>query len=428
MKRALILGYGNSGQAAAQLLKEEGYEVYILDDKDMEIIDYKMISYQKLRSELPIFNLIVRSPGIKATSAIYQLAQMLTIDLISEIELGYRYLKTHDVKIIAVTGTNGKTTLVTLLEALLKSFDADVHALGNIGMPLCAQIKSIKNGAILILEVSSFQLEDIKTFHPHIAVFTNIAPNHLDHVISYAFYRASKSRLLMNMDQKDHVFYNNESIDLIKDNLELNYINIDEDVLDIQRGDDGFYLKKSLLIKNSDINLRGKHNLNHVLVALNICHMLNFQLDSCAEVLKKFHGVNFRMEPIGKKGNFHVINDGKSTTVAATQAALEAFTDLPRVIILGGISKSGSFDKLKIRPDDIVYLYGQDETLIRRELKTGECLHKLEKIIEKIKKRQKEEKYLIFSPGCASFDQFKNYIERSQFFNRLVEDLNHVPK
>ena len=205
--KILILGFSKSGRASYELLKDNN-QVYIYDKKKLKVDNY--YSFTKLKKELPFFDLVIRSPGIKQTSKVYQLALILSKKMISEVELGLSYIKNNI--IIGVTGSNGKTTLVNILYHLLKD-KYTVHKLGNIGTPLTSKIKEIKKGDIVILELSSFQLENTSLKFIDYGIITNISSNHLDSVFSKEIYVASKLKLInlsKNIYLPQEVYKNNK--------------------------------------------------------------------------------------------------------------------------------------------------------------------------------------------------------------------------
>lgn len=425
MRKVLIVGYGISGKNAAKLLEQDQYEVYVLDDQSKEEIPYKRISYRELKKKLLIFDLAIRSPGIKATSSLYKMIKIFAKEVISEIELGFRYLQKKNVKFVAVTGTNGKTTLVNLIYELVKSNYNYTYLRGNVGVPLTYDIKKIPINSIVIVEVSSFQLEDIVHFHPQISVFTNLAPNHLDHVISYGFYKASKKRMLINLNRHNYVFYSNESLELIDANILAKKINIDCDATRVTIKDDEIHVDGRKTISLKSFKLKGDHNIRHLKTALNVAFTLFPYFKLNPNILNNFAGIQYRMEELGEYGRYKVINDGKSTNVAATIATLETYKDLPRTLILGGIDKSGTFNKIVLNHDDEVFTYGKHGQDIILQMKCGKYFPTLLEIIQYLSK-QKSHGYLIFSPGCSSFDQFDNYIKRSEYFAKIVEELKNV--
>lgn len=390
--KILILGFSRSGKGAYELLKSDN-ECYIYDKKHLELSNY--YSYDKLRKELPFFDLIVRSPGIKITSKVYQLCLQLTNNMISEIELGLRYLK--DNFIIGVTGSNGKTTLVKMIYSILKT-KYNSHLLGNVGDSLTCNLNKIKKGDIVILELSSFQLENIYSNSFNIGVITNISDNHFDSVFSKESYIASKLKL----------FYLSNKCYLNDDSLK--YIKPQQNVIKIES-------LKNLV--NTNLN---KYNQIYWNIACNIAKELNIEEDVIESVKEKFIMEPFRMQKVYTYNNLIFINDSKSTSVSATNACLDVFSDRKRIIILGGISKNEKFSKLNRKIDDIVISYGKDKLKIFNEI-SDMYFDSLEDVIRYISVKFKKNKaYIILSPGCASFDQFSSYLDRGETFNRLIRE------
>ena len=391
--KILILGYSISGKASYELLKDQ-HECFIYDKKKLNFENY--YSYNKLKKDLPHFDLVIRSPGIKITSKVYQLVVQLSSKIISEIELGLEYIK--DNFIIGVTGSNGKTTLVNMIYHLLKD-KYRVHKLGNIGIPLTSQISNIRKDDIVILELSSFQLENTYSSCIDIGIITNISDNHFDHVFTKESYIASKLKLI----NLSNLTYLNCS-SLIYQNRSNNIVIIDN-------------LKE---FTNSNLN---KYNQVYWNIACDIALKLNISKSEIENSKFTFKMEHFRMENVGNYNNLIFINDSKSTSISSTNACLDVYNDKPRIIILGGLSKKEDFKKVNKQDNDIVISFGKDK------LKIFSCIgdlyfNSLDEVINYIIKKYKNKTaYIIFSPGCASLDQYNSYIERGKHFNLLIKDL-----
>lgn len=394
--KILILGFSKSGRASYELLKDNN-QVYIYDKKKLKIDNY--YSFTKLKKELPFFDLVIRSPGIKQTSKVYQLALILSKKMISEVELGLSYIKNNI--IIGVTGSNGKTTLVNILYHLLKD-KYTVHKLGNIGTPLTSKIKEIKKGDIVILELSSFQLENTSLKFIDYGIITNISSNHLDSVFSKEIYVASKLKLInlsKNIYLPQEVYKNNK--------IRKKYYKIEE--------------LKTLL--NQNLN---KYNQIYWNIGCDIALKLKISEEEIESKKDYFIMDHFRMEKVLKINGLMFINDSKATSISATNACLDVFKDKRRIIILGGISKKENFKYINKLNDDIILSYGKDGYKIFKEI--GDLyFNNLYEVINYIKYHYINiDGYVILSPGCASFDQFSSYVERGNYFNKLLGELNVV--
>ena len=394
--KILILGFSKSGHASYELLKDNN-QVYIYDKKKLKVDNY--YSFTKLKKELPFFDLVIRSPGIKQTSKVYQLALILSKKMISEVELGLSYIKNNI--IIGVTGSNGKTTLVNILYHLLKD-KYTVHKLGNIGTPLTSKIKEIKKGDIVILELSSFQLENTSLKFIDYGIITNISSNHLDSVFSKEIYVASKLKLInlsKNIYLPQEVYKNNK--------IRKKYYKIEE--------------LKTLL--NQNLN---KYNQIYWNIGCDIALKLKISEEEIESKKDYFIMDHFRMEKVFKINGLMFINDSKATSISATNACLDVFKDKRRIIILGGISKKENFKYINKLNDDIILSYGKDGYKIFKEI--GDLyFNNLYEVINYIKYHYINiDGYVILSPGCASFDQFSSYVERGNYFNKLLGELNVV--
>lgn len=389
--KILILGFSRSGSSSYDLLKENN-EVFIYDKKKLNLQNY--YSFSRLKKELPFFDLVIRSPGVKQTSKVYQLALTLTNKMISEIELGLNYIKNN--LIIGVTGSNGKTTLVNIIYHLLKD-KFKVHKLGNIGTPLTKEVKNIKKDDIVILELSSFQLENTYSKYIDYGIITNLSSNHFDSVFSKEVYIASKLKLI-KLSKKIYLpqeIYNKYKI-LKK------YIKIEE-------------------LDNYINNNLNKYNQVYWNIGCSLALKLGISKQEIESKKNLFFMEHFRMEKVKKMNNLVFINDSKSTSIAATNACLDVYNDKRRIIILGGVSKKENFKNINKKENDIILSYGKDGYKIFKEI--GDLYFtNLEEVVKYIKKHYIDiEGYVIFSPGCASFDQFSSYIERGNYFNELIK-------
>ena len=387
--RILILGFSLSGKSAYELLKDN-HIVYIYDKKKINLDNY--YSYYRLKKELPYFDLVIRSPGIKQTSKIYQLAVTLSKKVISEIELGLSYIQEN--YIIGVTGSNGKTTLVNMLYYLL-SKNNRVHKLGNIGVPLTSKINEIKKDDIVILELSSFQLENTYRNIFDIGIITNILDNHYDSVFSKECYIASKLKLV-NLSKV--IYLPNELLTYQKSHKNI--------------------IKVNNLREYTNLNLN-KYNQIYWNIACDIARKFNLNEKDIEESKYFFKMDHYRMEKILTKGNLTFINDSKSTSISSTNACLDVYNDRPRILILGGIDKKENFSKIKKQNKDIIISYGKSKLKIFNSC--GDMYFEtLDEVIKYINKTYKKKYYVVFSPACASFDQYSSYIERGEKFNKLI--------
>lgn len=393
--RILLLGYGASNKAVYNYFKDKNHQIEILSTYDKEKI-------KKLKKEMPLFDICFRSPGIKYSDAVYLLSKALSKRVTNEISYALSLINKQ--KIIAVTGSDGKTSLVKLIEHMLSFFTTSI-ACGNIGVTLLDKINEYQNKEFFIVELSSFQLENLSS-NVDLGIIKNIHPNHLDAYENKEIYYANKIRLI-NFSNKIIL---GDSLAFHKDNsLNLNY---------------NFTIKNKCIYEN-DVKLIDIKKLKYqdtsfienVIICLKILKYYNFKYISLEEEINKFQRIKYRLEDLGTYKNTRFINDGKSSTSIASRYAFNNFKG-KRILILGGIHKSSKF-KLKINKDDEVLIYGINALKIRNELNYGKCFKTLKDVLNSIKFDKKQT--IIYSPGCSSFDQYENYIQRSKEFEMWVK-------
>ncbi|MEH6705303.1 MAG: UDP-N-acetylmuramoyl-L-alanine--D-glutamate ligase [Galbibacter orientalis] len=444
MKRLVVLGSGESGVGAAVLGKKEGFEVFVSDkgsikEKYKNVLKNSEIDWEEgMHSEVKILNadLVVKSPGIPDKVPMIKKLVELGISVISEIEFASLYT---DATLIGITGSNGKTTTTMLTNHILKSEGLNVGMAGNIGDSF-AQMVAEQTKDFYVLEISSFQLDGIKKFAPHIAIITNITPDHLDRY-DYKFenYIASKFRIAMNQTEKDYLIYDADD-EVIEDWLTKHPIKSKLIPFSVQKElGYGAYLKEDKIIINLDkqhlematdtLALEGKHNTKNAMAASTVAQLLKIRKATIRESLENFQGASHRLENVLKIQNVQYINDSKATNVNATFYALDSMKT-PTVWIVGGQDKGN--DYLSLMP------------LVREKVKAIVCLGlDNAKIIEvfggvvdfivettsmadavKISKEVAEKgDTVLLSPACASFDLFTNYEDRGNQFKEAVQKL-----
>lgn len=416
MKKALILGYGVSGKACEKLLEDE-YETYIFED-NINANDQKYLTKEQIINDLPLFDLTIRSPGFSLSHELYPLINLLSKELISEIELGHRYLKNKNIKIIAITGSNGKTTIATLLYELLKE-KHQCYLLGNIGTPLTSMVKSIKCHSVVILELSSFQLENIKDFKFDLGIISNITYNHLDQVPSFTYYVASKKRMILNSE--------NSPIIVDDDNYFKEYshvINYHKNNL-IYLKDENLYYQNKKILKKEELKVQSNYIMIDAQIALLAATTLFGFSEDYLKVIKEFKGVKYRQEIINGQ-NIIFINDGKSTSVDSLNNALELYKTKKRIIIIGGIYKSKGIEESPFKEDDLILIYGRDKEILFKLIKRGRLFDTLDETLNYLLDLDLTNKVVLFSPACSSFDLYPNYIKRSEVFLTFIKEHFYV--
>jgi UDP-N-acetylmuramoylalanine--D-glutamate ligase len=434
-----ILGLGVSGYSAAKLASSLGANVFVSDSKsDVNDSYMKELTNMGVDIELGLHSekilnsdLIIKSPGIPNDIEIIQSILDSKTEVISEIEFAYRM---SDLKIIAITGTNGKTTTVTCLyEVLKKKFN--VVKSGNIGTPFSEIIYKENKYKTLdtdfcILELSSFQIDDIDTFKPDIAMILNISPDHLDRYADFSDYSKSKMNLFKNMKDSDLIIYNHD------DNVLCDEVEKRDKIFtaySLNKNFSIFYLKDKKIEsvhskKNLHIDeceLSGIHNISNFIGVATIASHLGLDDKDIFQSLKMFKGLHHRFEIFKQVDGIKFINDSKATNIASVKVAIDSI-DRNIVLILGGLPKESDFSEIIKYSESIksIIAYGVASDDIYNSL-SDSCkvlkIKKFEQAINSAIDLAERGDSVLMSPGCSSYDQFKNFEERGNFFKSIVE-------
>ncbi len=440
----MVLGGGESGTGAAVLGKKVGYQVFVSDqgplkEKYKEVLRQTDIDWEEgghTASRLLKADLCVKSPGIPDTAPLLQQMRQAGIPVISEIEFGSWFTRAT---LIAITGSNGKTTTAMLTYHLLKEGGLDVGLGGNIGDSFALKVAR-EPRAYYVLEVSSFQLDGIRRFHPHIAVITNITEDHLDRYQNrMELYIRSKLRIFENQTPEDHFIYDLDDPVLSK------WIKPDDMrprlwpfslVRPLSKGaclhgkEIRVQTDNNLLKMNTDsLALEGQHNVKNTMAAATVARLLGIRKESIRESVANFQGAPHRLEKVLKIQHVQYINDSKATNVNATFYALESMST-PVVWIVGGVDKGNDYRPLlplvreKVRAivclgldnSRILETFGNVVDLVVETYAMSEAV----KVAYKIAERGDS---VLLSPACASFDLFKNYEDRGEQFKNAVKSL-----
>lgn len=443
-KRVLVVGLGRSGVAAALFLQDHGARVTVSDakseaqlEKEIPALLDRGISLETGRHSERTFrdqDLIVVSPGVPSDQPQLQHARALGIPVIGEVELAYRFLQG---KVIAITGSNGKTTTTTLVGEILSKSGKKTLVGGNIGTPVISLAGQSSPEHLLVLEISSFQLETIQQFRPWIAAILNITPDHLDRHHTFAAYVDAKARIFDNQQAVDFGLLNADDPTCVglkgKVKGALHWFSRKQPV------ESGAFLRDDQIVfKNSgretavlpvaDIQLKGAHNLENVLAAVAVGMLAGCGPEQVRQAVAEFRGVEHRLEPAGEVQGVAYYNDSKATNVDATIKALESFPGNIH-IILGGKDKGSDYTVLMPLLRERAkgaYLIGAAAEKIASQIQGATRIVQsgtLDRAVRQASEAAVAGDIVLLAPACASFDQFENYEQRGQVFKRLVHAL-----
>jgi len=450
MEKAVVFGAGLSGLGAKELLEKKGYEVYLVDDKNgmpsseaMELLDKEKIEF------------IVKSPGIPWKVELLVKAKDKKIKIISEIDLAYKYMD-KNIKVISFTGTNGKTTTATKMYELLEYAGKKVRLAGNAGFSFAKLVADEEDLEYIVLELSSYQLENNPQIHSHIAGIINLTPDHLARYDSVEDYYITKFNIFSRQTEQDFALINldDEIFKKLYDEKEL-WKNIKSEKIYLSKEKKGnvfvmdgiIYTMKNLekkadevkdediheyaeaLIPVRELSLKGSHNLENMLFLIGAAKILGIPGEKTAEFLKTTKALEHRLENFFIKEKTVFINDSKGTNVESTLKAIDSFDD-SIVLILGGddkkISNRELVERIKERVDS-VYLIGDNAPLLIKDMeevgyKNYRNMETLENILDYFKKNMdfSKEQTVLFSPATSSFCQFKNFEHRGNVFKELT--------
>ncbi len=445
-KKVLVVGAGKSGIAAARFLLRKGAAVVLTDNRDKEkfcgVLDEllnagmqaELGSYPVVREG--VFDLVVVSPGVSPGVLPVASARQCHIPVLGELELAYRFA---EAPMVAITGTNGKTTTTTLVGEIFRAAGLRTMVGGNIGLPLVDVVEEYGPRDIIVAEVSSFQLETADHFRPRVAVLLNITPDHLDRHGTMDGYTAAKARIFARQGPDDFTVLNyddpgtraladstcgkviffshrhnlKEGVLVRGDMITVRFRNMDTDILPV-----------------GDVAIPGLHNLENALAAVAAAHALGVRPLVLARTLRSFPGVAHRLETVAQKNGVLFVNDSKGTNPDASIKALEAF-DRPIVLLAGGRNKGSDFTefarlvKQKVR---VLVVLGECADEVERAARAAGCNNILrapgfrEAVLMACTSARPGEVVLL-SPACASWDMFKNFEERGDLFKEIVTDL-----
>ena len=420
-KKVLVYGLGSSGQEACRLLHSEGACVSLYDD-DRRFSS--LFCFEK-KPQNQKYDLVVVSPGIKVIGN--QIIDKLKekCEVVSELDLGYSFVKG---KIVAITGTNGKTTVCSLLGKIFSEAGKESFVCGNIGLPLSSVAKKTNKKSVSIVEVSNFQLELSKYFHPNVACVLNITDDHLDRHGCFEEYKSVKGKIFQNFNSRDIAIVNLDEEESLTIPFPKRRKFFSKRVLD-----KGTYVKNGFIFSGkkkimlcTEVPLIGEKNLENVLCAISVARIFHIKPNIIRKAVASFNPPSHRIEFVGEINGAKVYDDSKSTNIACTLMAIEGLGDSSLILMLGGRNKDSNFEKLFSK-----------NFKAKKVITFGECREEISKMAEKYNydfesyQTMKEASYrvreiaeegdvVLFSPACASFDEFSSYVARGQRFKEVI--------
>lgn len=421
-KKVLVYGMGISGQSACKLLHEKGACVSIYDDEKRFSNVYSFETEPLLKK----YDLVVVSPGIKVIgNQIISHFIMSKTPIISELDLGYLFTKG---KIIGITGTNGKTTVSSLVGEIFKKAGKQTFVCGNIGLPLSSVALKSSNTSYSIVEVSNFQLELSRYFKPNLACILNLAPDHLDRHGSYQEYKRVKEKILTGGKQKVVLNFDDEETKILKIDKKTTFFSKKLLNKGVFIKNNAIYYNNNKIISLNDITLFGQKNLENVLAAVAISVKFKIKPNVLRETIISFKAPPHRLEYLGLVNGADVFDDSKATNVSATLSAINSLGERGLVLLLGGQSKGETYDEIFNKNYDFENLicFGQAGGEI------AECAEKygyssqifpsMKSATYYVKVNACEGQKILLSPACASFDEFSSYSARGEVFKEIMFD------
>lgn len=443
-KKVTIIGAVRSGEAAALLLKKLGAIPFVSDmasqekiEKAIETFRREGISFETGGHTDRVYDadIMIVSPGVPSDAPIVVEAKKRDIRVISEIELAWSLC---NASVVAITGTNGKTTTTALMEHIFLCAGKAAKAAGNIGVPFSSLCLDTPADGVVALEVSSFQLDTIDSFKPSVSMILNITPDHLNrYENSFAQYAASKHRITMNQDATDLLILNADDPGLQQfpptTRATVMQFSMEQKITDGAYTKNGFLIcvrdgKEMFRFELAQATLRGPHNAMNMMAAAIAALWMGVTTESLTDALRSFPGVEHRIEDCGEKNGIRFINDSKATNVDSVWYALGSF-DYPIYLILGGRDKGNDYGRIEepvLKKVKKVYAIGESAEKVERYF-TGKVpvsrKTDLKDCVESVLKEAEEGSVLLLSPACASFDMFDSYEHRGKVFKQAVSDM-----
>ncbi len=441
-QKFLILGVSKSGFNACKFLLNNGAECYFYEEfeseKTLDAMDKlkalgaSQVSKENVDNVIYAIDVLIISPGVKINHEVAVKCRQLGKRIMGELEFGFQALMPE---IIAVTGTNGKTTTVNLINSIYNNASKNTHLLGNVGVPICEKIDKIERNSVCIVEVSSFQLESVSAFCPHISCVLNISPDHLERHFTMENYVYLKKRIFKNQKESEYTVLNFDD-QTVKGFFEevrskIVWVSVNEKVDGAYRLDGKLYFKGEYIMDENSLILNGEHNVQNALFAIACAKIDGIDNKDIVSALENFKGIEHRIELVDKINGVSFFNDSKSTNTNSTINAIKSIS-LPKILILGGSEKGEKYDELfkAIKSYNVkhVVLCGASRfNMLTTAIASGYSDITLTKTLDSAMKVSvilaEDGDGVILSPACASFDEFSSYEERGKVFKTFVESL-----
>ena len=442
--KVLILGFARSGYEAAKILISRDNEVILNDFKDEDKQDKEKVSeLRELGVKLVFgshpddlldssFDYLIKNPGVPIDHKYVLQARKLGIEVINEVEMCYRLLP-KGINLIAITGTNGKTTTTTLTYQILKNYYGDrVVLAGNIGFPLSSVLSSLNSDSILVMEVSCQQGENFKEFHPHIGVVTNFSEAHIDFMKTYEHYKETKSRMFYKQNSSDIAILNYSNSDVME---KMKNIKSQKKYFSSKETISGCYLEDGYIcyydekiINIDDIKIKGMHNVENCMAAIMVAKELDVSNESIVDTIKDFRGVEHRLEYVDTVHGVEYYNDTEATNIKCTQIALSSFNK-PIILFLGGMERGQNFEDLTPYMDSVkaVIAIGTCRERVGEYARSiGKDVYVFEHLVDGFQKAvqiAQDGDVVLLSPASASWDQYKECEVRGAEFKDQVKSI-----
>lgn len=441
-KKVVVLGLARSGIAASKFLRKRGCDVTVndrvasygnsvIDELESLGINVVLGSHPDSLIDSSV-DYLIKNPGVPIDHKYVLKCNELGIPVINEAEMAYRCIpKDKNIKLLCITGSNGKTTTTTLCYEFLKRDNRKVVLAGNIGYPLCSFVDSLEKNTIIVMEVSCQQLENFDEFRPDVAVMTNIVEAHIDFMKTYDHYKYVKSKLLRNQSSSDVAILNKESKDLLDCVSDARstkkYFSSKSVIEGAYLLDDSIYYYDEKIISISDLKLRGVHNYENIMAAIMGVKEFGCESSSIVSVLKEFTGVEHRLEFVCNKNGRIFYNDTEATNIKCTQIALSSFSE-PTIILLGGLERGQNFYDLEPYMKNVkaIVAMGECENRVKEfgdslNIPTYLCNY-IDKATRKAYEISSSGDVILLSPGSASWDQFKQCEDRGDLFKEIANN------